>query len=185
MRNFHGFSLLQFLGITAGVVLVVAIVSAALTPYLVRRGLRTPAGLRLINRVTEQVVDRIKRPITIMVLDEVIDVIRTGHYTRNISDAIVENHEELKALVAEKLDEVAGKGMIGKLPGYGAIVGQASDVTLGVLISMLSDPRMDEFVSDLLRNNLEQIRESVRAEQDEKMPGFRMPDRPGSGTPER
>ena len=45
----------------------------------------------------------VKRPITIAVLDEVADVIQTGHYTRNISDAIVENRAELKALVAEKV----------------------------------------------------------------------------------
>ena len=37
-----------------------------------------------------------------------------------------------------------------------------SETTLRVLIEMLGDPRMDELVSDLLRNNLEQIKQAVR-----------------------
>lgn len=161
-------SVLQVSGVAVGLIVLVAIVSAVLTPLLVRRGLRTPAGLRLINHVTEQVIDTLKRPITMMVLDEVIEVMRSGHYTKNISDAIIENHAELKQLVAEKIDEVAGHGVIGKVPGYSLLVGQASEATLGVLIGMLGDPRMDEFVADLLRNNLQQIRDAVRADENER-----------------
>jgi hypothetical protein len=161
-------SVTQAVGIGLGVLVLIAILSAVLTPFMVRRGLRTPAGLKLVNHVSEQVIDTLKRPLTIIVLDEVIDVMRTGHYTKNISDAIVENHDELKALVADKIHDSAGLGLIGKLPGYELIVGQASEATLNVLISMLADPRMDEFVSDLLRNNLQQIRESVHAKQNDR-----------------
>lgn len=171
-------SWLQIGGIVAGGIVLVAVISALLTPLLVRRGLRTPAGLRLVNHLTEQVIDTLKRPITIMVLDEVIDVMRSGHYTKNISDAIIENHAELKALVAEKIDEVAGFGMIGRLPGYEKIIGQASETTLKVFISMLGDPRMDEFVADLLRNNLQQIREAVRADDGEASGPFSLPNLP-------
>lgn len=179
MRAFEAkLSWLQIGGIAAGVIALIAIISALLTPMLVRRGLRTPAGLRLVNHLTEQVIDTLKRPITIMVLDEVIDVMRSGHYTKNISDAIIENHAELKALVAEKIDEVAGFGVIGRLPGYDMVIGQASETTLKVFISMLGDPRMDEFVADLLRNNLQQIREAVRLQQSDKAGPFSLPNLP-------
>jgi len=173
---FHGMSVWRVVAIFAGILVLIGVVSTLLTPLLVRRGLRTPAGLRLINNISEHVIDTLKRPITIMVLDQVIDVMRTGHYTKNISDAIVENHDGLKQLVADKINDVAGFGVIGKLPGYDRLVGQASETTLAVFIAMLGDPRMDEFVSDLLRNNLEQIREAVRAEQNDHLGPLPVPD---------
>ena len=152
---------------------VVLIASALITPIMVRRGLRTPAGLRIINQISDRIVDVVKRPITVMVLDEVIDVIRTGQYTRNISDAIVENEDELKSLVAEKIRQDGGIGVIGHLPGYDRIVSQISESVLHVLIGMLGDPRMDEFVADLLRNNLEQIQEAVHRREYEHVGAFR------------
>ena len=83
--------------------------------------------------------------------------------TPGLNDAaLVENHDELVALVAEKVRDDPASRVVGRLPGYDAIVGQVSETTLRVLIQMLQDPRMDELVSDLLRNNLEQIRLAVR-----------------------
>jgi len=158
------------------VVIVLAIASALLTAWTVRRGLRTPRGLRLINRARDRVIDVVKRPITIMVLDEVVDVIQTGHYTQNISAAIVENHDELKALAAEKIRQDPNVRLIGMLPGYDKIVGEVSETTLRVLIAMLGDPRMDELVSDLLRNNIQQIKLAVRDRENEHVSGFRPPD---------
>jgi hypothetical protein len=159
--------------IIVGAVAAVVLTSAVITPILVRRGLRTPAGLRVINQISDRIVDVVKRPITVMVLDEVIDVIRTGQYTRNISDAIVENEAELKALVAEKIRADGGIGVIAHLPGYDKVVSQVSESVLHVLIGMLGDPRMDEFVADLLRNNLEQIQEAVHRREYEHVAAFR------------
>ena len=52
--------------------------------------------------------------------------------------------------------------VVSRIPGYDTIVSQVSETTLRVLIEMLGDPRMDELVSDLLRNNLQQIKRAVR-----------------------
>ncbi|MCW2868151.1 MAG: hypothetical protein JWR20_2339 [Marmoricola sp.] len=155
---------------------VVCLVAALLTRALVRRGMRAPFVIRRINKVSEWAVDLVKRPITIAVLDEVADVIQTGHYTKNISAALVENHDELVALVAEKVREDPSSRVVGRLPGYDAIVGQVSETTLRVLIGMLQDPRMDELVSDLLRNNLQQIKLAVRERQHETVAPPRPPD---------
>ena len=152
----------QIVLLAIGVVVVLSVGSALLTWVLVRRGVRTPFAIRRINRLTQWFVDLVKRPITIAVLDEVADVIQTGHYTQNISAALVENHEELVALVAEKVRADPASRVVGRLPGYDAVVSQVSETTLRVLIEMLSDPRMDELVSDLLRNNLQQIKRAVR-----------------------
>ena len=158
------------------VLIILAIASAFLTRAMVRRGLRTPWAIRRINRLREWVIKLVKRPITIMVLDEVADVIQTGHYTRNISDALIENHDELKLLVAEKVRRDPNVRLIGRLPGYDAVVSEVSETTLRVLIEMLDDPRMDELISDLLRNNLEQIKKAVRDRDHENVPVKAPPD---------
>jgi hypothetical protein len=123
--------------------------------------MRRPWVVDRASRLTYRLIGLVKRPLTIVVLDEVAAVIQTGHYTRNISDALLENHDELKSLVAEKVRADPNARLVSKLPGYDAIVGEVSETVLRVLIDMLSDPRMDELVSDLLRNNLEQIKLAV------------------------
>ncbi|MCX8564764.1 hypothetical protein OS122_28160 [Mycolicibacterium mucogenicum] len=168
------------LGLILGLVLAIMMGSLLITPLLVRRGLKTPAGLRLINRISVRAVQLVKRPITIMVLDEVIDVIKTGHYTRNVSDAIEENYDDLKALAAEKIRTDSGIPIVSRIPGYDRVVGQASESVMHVLIAMLADPRMDEFVSDLLRNNLEQIQSAVRRREHERTASFRQAGAPAS-----
>jgi len=169
-------SVVELLLLVLLVFVVLAVGAALLTRVLVRRGLHTPFAVRHLNQLSLSLVDLIRRPITIAVLDEVAGVIQTGRYTRNISAALVENHDELKRLVAEKVREDPALGMVGRLPGYDAVVGQVSETTLRVLIEMLADPRMDELVSDLLRNNLEQIKSAVRERQNEEVPPHPPPD---------
>jgi hypothetical protein len=171
----RGLSVTQFVLVLVGALLVLSLISALLTWVLVRRGLHTPWAIRRMNRLTLWFVDLIKRPITIAVLDEVTDVLQSGHYTKNISDALVENHDELVALVAEKVRHDPSARVVSRIPGYDAIVHQVSETTLRVLIEMLGDPRMDELVSDLLRNNLDQIKEAVRQHERDKEPPVAVP----------
>lgn len=149
---------------------VVLLVSWWFTRYAVRRGLRTPWAVRRINAARDKLVASVKRPITIMVLDEVVEVIQTGHYTRNIADALEENRRELAALVTEKIRAERNLKLVGHLPGYNTIVSEVAETTLRVVIDMLGDPRMDELVADLLRNNVEQIRIAVRERQHAEVP---------------
>lgn len=166
----------ELLLLIVGGFVVLTLVSAVLTSLLVRMGIHTPMGIRLINRLRERLVGVVKRPITVMVLEEVIDVIQIGHYTRNVSDAIIENHDELKELVAEKVREDPNVRLVKRLPGYDTVVSEASETVLRVLIEMLADPRMDELVSDALRNNLSQIRQAVRDRDHEKVGKMDAPD---------
>lgn len=170
-------SLTQLVLLTIGLLVVLLVGAALLTRALVRRGMRAPFVVRRLNRLSQWFVDLVRRPITIAVLDEVADVIQTGHYTRNISAALVENRDELVALVAEKVRNDPLTRVVGRLPGYDTVVTQVSETTLRVLIEMLGDPRMDELVSDLLRNNLEQIKVAVRERQNERVPQHTPADR--------
>jgi hypothetical protein len=156
------------------------VLAAVLTRVLVRVGLRTPWVIGLLNRLRDRILDAVKRPITIMVLDEVAAVIQTGHYTQNISDALLENHDELKELVAEKVRADPNVRLIGRLPGYDTVVSETTETVMRVFIHMLRDPRTDELVSDLLRNNLQQIKQAVR-DRDHESVEFEPPDELSAG----
>lgn len=151
--------------IAAGLV-AVSVLAAFVGRALIRRGLREPFVVRGINRASERVVAVIKRPITIAVLDEVADVLRTGHYTRNIASALRENHDEIKDMFAEKIKADPTARAIGLLPFHDAIIDQVTEAALRVVLEVLADPRTDELVSDLLRDNIDQIRQAVREQND-------------------
>ena len=170
-------SVAELVLLVLAVLVVLNVGAALLTRALVRRGLRTPWVVRRLSQLANWFVGLIKRPLTIAVLDEVADVIQTGHYTKNISAALTENRDELIALVAEKVRQDPASRVVGRLPGYDAVVGQVSETTLRVLIEMLGDPRMDELVSDLLRNNLQQIKRAVREREHERVEAPAAPDR--------
>ncbi len=171
----------QLVLLALGVLLGLLVVAAVVTRLLVKVGLRTPWVIHLLNRLRDRIVAVVKRPITIMVLDEVAAVIQTGHYTQNISAALLENHDELKSLVAEKVKADPNVRLVGRLPGWDTVVSETTEMVMRVLIEMLSDPRTDELVSDLLRNNLQQIKRAVRERDHESVDRFDEPDRLSSG----
>lgn len=158
----EGLTTLQVLLFVLVLLLGASVAAAVIGALLVRMGMRRPTVVARASTLAERALDLAKRPLTIVVLDEVAAVISTGHYTRNISEALKENHDDLKALVAEKVRQDPNVRLIGRLPGYDTIVGEVTETTLRVLIDMLDDPRTDELISDLLRNNITQIKEAVR-----------------------
>jgi len=99
------------------------------------------------------------------VLDEVVAVLQAGHYTRNIASALTENHDEIKAMIVEKVKADPTAGRIGLVPFNERLINQITETTLRVVHEVLADPRTDELVSDLLRDNVTQIRSAVRARQ--------------------
>lgn len=149
--------------IVAGLVLL-SVVAAFVGRALIRRGMREPFVVRLINRTSERVVAVIKRPITIAVLDEVADVLRSGHYTRNVASALHENHAEIKKMITEKIAaDPAASRSIGLLPFHERVIEEITEAALRVVFEVLNDPRTDELVSDVLRDNINQIRSAVNA----------------------
>jgi hypothetical protein len=166
----------QLLLLGFAVVFGLSVLAALVGAVLVRLGMRRPWVVLRASALAEKALGLVKRPLTIVVLDEVAAVIQTGHYTKNISAALVENHDELKHLVTEKVSQDPNVRLISRLPGYNAVVGEVTETTLRVLIEMLGDPRTDELIRDLLRNNLEQIRTAVREREHEKVAPYAPPD---------
>lgn len=151
------------LWIVAGVV-VVAIALAALARWLYKRGLHEPFVVRIVNSVSDRVLETVKRPITIAVLDEVADVLQTGNYTRNLAAALEENRLEIQQMVTEKIKQDPTTGAINYVPFHDRLIREVIETTLRVVFEVLADPRTDELVSDLLRDNITQIRQAVRDE---------------------
>jgi len=150
--------------IVIGLILL-SVIAGLIGRELVRRGLREPFVVKLVNRASERVVTAVKRPLTVAVLDEVADVLKAGHYTRNIASALRENHEQIKLMVAEKVKQDPTAGRIGLVPFHDRLIDEVSETTLRVLLELLADPRTDELFSDLLRDNINQLRDAVHEHQ--------------------
>ena len=58
------------------------------------------------------------------------------------------------------IDPTAGR--IGLLPFHDRLVGEVTETSLRVILAVLADPRTDELVSDMLRDNITQIRQTLR-----------------------
>lgn len=117
--------------------------------------------MRVWTRLSAPLVEAIKEPITLAVLDEVADVLRSGHYTRNVARALAENRPYLRAMVLEKIKQDRTVGKLSALPFSDSLVRAATDTTLRVLLEIMVDPRTDELVGDILRESIEQIRVDV------------------------
>lgn len=120
---------------------------------------------RLVNRFADPIIDAISGSVTMAVLDEVAEVLEKGTYTRNIARALDENHPQLRGLIADKLRADPRTGRLSRLPFYEDIVGTVVDASLSVAQEILRDPRTDRLVADMLHENLTQLREAVRRNQ--------------------
>lgn len=126
---------------------------------------------RLVDRMTEPIVNAIKRPITLAVLDEVANVLERGKYPQNLARSLRENSEQLRDLVTEKVQEDPTAGRIKLVPFHDQIVQSVVDTSMRVVLEVLADPRLDEFFSDVIRDNTAQIREAVARGEGEQPDG--------------
>lgn len=118
---------------------------------------------RLVRRFKNVIVESISSAVTVAMLDEVQDVLKKGRFAQNLSHALTENQPELRAMIAEKLRDDPQAGRLSRLPFARDITESVIDAVLRVVEQVLQDPRTDELISDMLRQNLLQIRASVEA----------------------
>lgn len=123
---------------------------------------------RLVNRFKDAIMRAIGGMITLAVLAEVSDVLKKGTYTRNIARALEENDRELRAMIAEKLKQNPRTKTLSRLPFYNDIVASVIDAGLSLAHEVLADPRTDELVADILRENVDQLRGALQDKEDAK-----------------
>ena len=117
----------------------------------------------LVTHFADPIVDAIKRPITVAVLDEVIDVIQTGTYASNVKAALDENHAELESMVLDLVRNDPTAGKLRYVPFHDEIVQMTANTVLRIVDGALDDPRTTELISDVIRNSATQLRHAVRA----------------------
>ncbi|WP_420426439.1 ion transporter [Algiphilus sp.] len=116
---------------------------------------------RLVRRFSNIIIGVIKRPITIAVIGEVADVLKKGHYTQNVARALEQNHQTLVDTILDQIAADSRTAYLQRLPFYRDIAKVSADTSLSVVLQILQDPRTDELVADILRENLDQIREAI------------------------
>jgi hypothetical protein len=124
---------------------------------------------RLVNRFLGAVIDVLKKPVTVAVLDEVSAVLKTGRYAQNISRALTDNRDELRQLVLDKIKADPAAGRLKRVPFHDEIIGAVTDTAIRVVLEMLADPRTDEMIADSLRENLDQIRAAVNGNEQRRV----------------
>jgi voltage-gated potassium channel len=65
-------------------------------------------------------------------------------------------------MIAEKIKQDRTTRYIALVPFHDRLLREAAETTLRVILEVLADPRTDELVSDVLRDNMNQIRDAVR-----------------------
>lgn len=120
----------------------------------------------VVNRATDTVVDAVKRPITVAVLDEVAEVLKSGHYTKNIAAALEENKPEMTGMILETIKNDPQTRRVKYIPFHDEIIQLIVDTTFRMVLQVLADERTDELVADMLRENIDQIRDSVKRKED-------------------
>ena len=116
---------------------------------------------RLVERLSRPIVLAIKKPITLAVIDEVVKIVETGNYPQNLARSLGENRAMLREIIAEKIKTDRQTGKFSKLPFHDEIVGSVVDTAMRITLEVLTDPRIDEFFADVVRENRDQIRQAV------------------------
>lgn len=122
---------------------------------------------RMVDQLTDPIIDAIKRPIIVLVLDEVVKVVEGGNIPMGLASALRENADELEQLVVEKLNADPMTGRLKLVPFSDQITRTMIETTLRVVLEVLADPRVDEFVTDVVKRNQERIRARVLQDLDE------------------
>lgn len=116
----------------------------------------------IVNRSVGAIVETVKRPVTMAVLDEVAEVLRTGHIARNVANALEENRGEIDQMMLDLIRADPQLGRVRYLPFHEDIIRGIADASFRVLFQVLADARTDELIADVLRENVNQMRDAVR-----------------------
>jgi voltage-gated potassium channel len=116
----------------------------------------------LIRHFSDPIIDAIKRPITVAMLDEVADVLKRGTYATNVKRAIGENRAELEAMILQLIKEDRTAGRLRFVPFHDEMLRSSTDTVFRILDRALDDPRTTELVSDIIATSVLQVRHAVR-----------------------
>lgn len=117
---------------------------------------------RLVNRFSKGIINAIKRPITIAMLDEVGDVLQKGHYTQHVATVLDSRREQLVATIVDQVARDPAASRFSRLPFFRDITRLSADTSLRLVNEILVDERTDGLIADILQETLRQISDEVR-----------------------
>src|SRR5690606_14201398 len=93
-----------------------------------------------------------------------------------IAAALEENRAEVDQMIVDLIKNDPQTGKLRYIPFHDDIIRLVADTVYRMLRQLLDDPRTDELVADMLRENLDQINDAVRS-------GVRVPPSHRGATP--
>lgn len=126
------------------------------------RALGEQVTARFLQKFKSLIIEVIGDALTVKVLDETLSVLQMGEYAKNMADHMEERGEEMISIIVEKIKDDPQVGRIRHMPFFDDVVGISSRVTERVIVDLLRDPRMDQMIKDIIQQNVEQIRQSVK-----------------------
>lgn len=119
------------------------------------------AFFRALAKAKRLVVEWVADAVTLRVLDQTALVLQKGAFTRNLADALEAHGAEMEEVVLDKVRSDPSMARVKHLPFFDDAVELSSKVTRRVAIEALRDPRMEQMVREVIRANVQQIRDEV------------------------
>lgn len=117
---------------------------------------------RFVGKFKNTLAEALVGVVTLRVLEETEDVILKGRYTQNLADAIEARGDEMLTIAVEKVKDDPEVGAVRHIPYFEQIVATTSRVSQRILIDLLRDPRMDDIVKGIIKQNTDQIKAEIR-----------------------
>lgn len=119
------------------------------------------AFFRALAKAKAVVVEWVADAVTLRVLDQTALVLQKGAFTRNLADALEAHGAEMEEVVLDKVRSDPSMAGVKHLPFFDDAVELSSKVTRRVAIEALRDPRLEQMVREVIRANVQQIRDEV------------------------
>ncbi|QYJ05521.1 ion transporter [Nocardioides panacisoli] len=129
------------------------------------------AAAYVVGRFSTTIVNIIRKPVTVAVLDEVIAVIQTGTYADHVASALERNRDDLDDLVVDLIRQNQRTGRLKYVPFHDDVVRLVSDTVVAIVGDGLRDPRTHELIADAIQDSAAQLRIAVRAGDHEERRG--------------
>ncbi len=117
---------------------------------------------RFVRRFKGAIVESIGDAVTLRVMDMTLDVLQKGAYAGNMADHLERNGDAMLEIVVDKVKEDPKIGRVRHVPFFDDLVATSSRVTQRLVIDLLRDPRMDQMIKDMIKENVQQIRAAVK-----------------------
>ncbi len=120
---------------------------------------------RLVKRFKNVIAEVVADSVTLRVMDMTLDVLQKGEYAKNMADHLEAHGDEMMEIIVDRVKDDPQIGRVRHVPFFDDIVATSSRVSLRLGIDLLRDPRMDQMIKDIIKQNVAQIRAAVKTKE--------------------